>query len=160
MSSYAEDYKNGTNGELRFIDIVKKHFDVELKQTGRYVFYDFQHNNCLIELKRRNNKRKRYRTTLITYDKVLRFDAYNEKHNNELTFLMVFHYNDGVYFFKHTKGYKYNVKPYCRKRRKGIIDKEKPHIFLNVNKLQPLEDLGVFFKVPAKPKGLRVVYNT
>lgn len=141
--SFKEDNKRGMKAEKNFILLMKQKYSLDIKKMSPYHFSDFISKNkkILFELKRRNNKRKDFPYTIIGYDKVTRFKHYNQKQNNLYLFIMVFHFNDGIFFFVHNDNYKYKIKKYVRHKRIDFVDKKKDYIFIPVEELRPLEDI-------------------
>lgn len=157
QASFKEDSKLGMKAEQDYIKYLLKKYNVIVEKMPPFHFSDFicKEKQLLFELKRRNNNRRRYPYTIIGYDKVQRFRKYNEKNGGKYLFIMVFHFNDGIYFFEHREDYKYIIKPYVRHKRIDYDDKVKDYIFIPVNQLEPMSNIKRY----TESKGLIVRYN-
>lgn len=143
--SFKRDIIRGNRAEAKFVKLFKDKFNIQVKKSEPYCFYDFIHENKVFELKRRNIEKNRYYTTLVGYDKIQRFEKFNAENGGKYKFIVVFHFNDGLFYFVHDSEYKYNVRPYKRKQRIDFDDKEKDYIFYPVCKLKPIENLKNMF---------------
>lgn len=143
LPTFARDHRMGMKAEKKYKITAKKKYNLELTKLPKYYFADFVNHEkkLMIELKRRNNMKNRYKYTLIGYDKLQRFIEFNEQNGNRYVFLMVFHFNDGIYFFEHLDGYEYDVRKYVRRKRADYNDKPKDYIFIPVNQLEPMDNI-------------------
>lgn len=156
-TSYILDRKRGVRAERRFWELMRTEHDITLKPTDRYCFYDFadETNNVLIELKRRNIAHNKYKTTLLAYDKIERFEQYNRQNGGKYRFIMVFYYNDGIYYFVHSTGYPYQIDKFKRQDRNDPRDRRKDYVFIPITELKPIDSIRS--DIQSK---LIVVYNT
>ena len=157
QASFKEDNKLGMKAEKKYIKYLLKKYDLIVYKLSPFHFGDFicKEKRLLFELKRRNNNRCRYPHTIIGYDKVQRFRRFNQKKGGIYLFIMVFHFNDGIYFFEHREDYKYLIKPYVRHKRIDYDDKKKDYIFIPVNQLEPMENIKRY----TESKNLIIRYN-
>lgn len=158
ISTYESDRKMGCRAEKKFKKIMKEKYSIDLIETDRYCFYDFINEDMkiIIELKRRKIHKNKYSTTIIGYDKITNFMRLNEKNNNKYTFIMVFYFTDGIYYFEHKNDYKYKINRYKRDPIEGKVDKEKDYVFLPIKHLIPLKQIK---KYKNENKKLLVRYN-
>lgn len=137
------DLKVGKQAEFDFMKLMNDKYNLSLKQAGEYCFYDFFNNDLkiVIELKRRRINRFKYPTTIITYDKVARFEEFNNKKGNQYRLIMVFHFEDGIFYYIHSKSIRYNVKKFKRSPRPDLVDKLKDYIYINTSDLKPINEI-------------------
>ena len=157
QSTYAKDVKLGKKAEKRFRKNFRKRYNINLiKCPGGYYsdFIDFD-KKIVIELKRRDTKLLSFKYTLLCHSKLINFLRFNRRNGGRYVFIMVFHFNDGIYYFEHRDGYDYIVKPYVRNPRIGYVDKIKPYLFIPVRLLEPMDNIK---KYTLSPKIL-VRYN-
>lgn len=157
QSTYANDLKLGKEAEEYYQKYIKEEFNLELKKLPKNYFADFinEEKKIIIELKRRNINMKRFPTTVIGYDKLEKFREFNAKNGGHYLFLMVFYFNDGIYYFEHKEGYKYVIGPYLRSERIGYVDKVKDHLYLPISKLEPMNNIKKYIE----SKKIIVRYN-
>lgn len=143
LATFANDHKRGMKAETRFIDRMKNDFSVDILKMSEYHFSDFICKELLLlfELKRRFNNKNKYPHTIIPHDKVKRFEKFNDQNGGKYLFIMVFHFNDGIFFFEHDPSKKYLIKPYVRFRRADFIDKKKDYIFIPIEELEPINNI-------------------
>lgn len=133
--SLENDLKLGLNKEDNIVQTLNAGFNdifvnTKDKYGDQYYPYDFEsENGVVIELKSRRNTYAQYPTTIIPVSKVLnRADI--KRH------IFVFEFIDGIYYTDYDKERfsKYEIKMITTKR-KGIVDKPKPHFCI------PIKDL-------------------
>lgn len=143
LNSFEKDKLIGDRAEIDFFKLMNNQLNLCIKQAGEFCFYDFFNNRqkFVIELKRRQINKDKYDTTIIGYDKIARFEKFNAKKKNEYRFVLVFYFNDGIYYFIHSKGYNYDVSKYRRRPRHDWEEKVKNYVFLPVSELKPIDQL-------------------
>ena len=144
MTTYEKNYNYGINGEEKIYNILKKKYpSIEIKKD-RYCFYDLliKDLNVLIEVKKRNNSKDTYPTTIFRYEKLIKFKDFNNKNGNKYRFMFIFIYNNGIYLI-HKKNYKYHVKYFRRSFRDNINDKYCKHVFLPVSDLLHIDSINM-----------------
>lgn len=134
LRSYAKDRALGKAGELNVIDRLRVLDPTIVKTENCYDTIDFIGETAIIEHKQRSNKSDAFYDTLIGANKAL--------NKGEKPLYFSFGFSDGkVGYIEYTEeAFKdIPVKPFKPSYRSGIVDKEKPHFFIPVEKLTWLE---------------------
>ena len=129
MKSFAVDFKNGINNEKAILGVLRNYFKRDIKPTKHaYSKYDFYDKENLYELKTRDNKINRFKTTLIAEDKILSTNKGQ---------YFIFSYTDKVAYIKYDKDIfkNFEVKLFCRDERIDYIDYKKKYIYIPINAL-------------------------
>jgi hypothetical protein len=129
------DLKFGVEKEEKEIDAIRKKFDVNLKKIeDKFSLFDFESENCLVELKSRRNSHNKYSSTMVGYNKVL-FAS-----KSLIPVYFVFSFDDGLYYWKYSQedvdGPNIEIKKGGRsdRGRKEIKD----YVFINTNILNKI----------------------
>ena len=143
LSSFEKDKLIGDRAEIDFLKLMNEQYKFDLKIAGEYCFYDFFNNDkkIVIELKRRQINKNKFKTTIIGYDKIARFNKFNHQKGNVYRLVLVFYFNDGIFYFIHSKSYNYDIRRYKRTPRPDLAEKLKNYIFLPINELKPISNL-------------------
>lgn len=96
------DYEFGIHQENIVLPTLKKQFGDDLtKTTDRYAPFDFENATSVIELKSRRCNHDTFSTVMVSQKKIK--DAQNEQRD----VYFCFNYQDGIYYFKVDKNYKF-----------------------------------------------------
>lgn len=97
MSKKLIDIKEGLEKEKIIKPILEEYFHIELEEQSRFSLFDFSSPNAFFELKSRNNKKLKYPTTMVSYNKVKEgFKLMKE--GKEIYF--VFNFTDTLSYYK------------------------------------------------------------
>jgi len=132
--SFQSDYAYGIQQQNSLYPLFKNFFDDDLVSTPKkFDKYDYEGTTASYELKSRKINFKTYPTTCIASDKI------NPNHTKRQIYL--FNFLDGTYFIEYDKDLfdSFEVKEF-RRWRKGVDDKEKPYVYIPIDKLIPLVD--------------------
>jgi len=132
--SFQSDYTYGIQQQANLLSLFQKYFDDNLVSTPKkFDKYDYEGTNASYELKARKINYKTYPTTCIALDKV------NPEHTKKQVYL--FNFLDGTYYIEYDKNLfeTFEVKDF-RRWRQGFNDKEKPYLYIPIEKLKPLVD--------------------
>jgi hypothetical protein len=143
--SFKTDYKFGMTGEKSIKKMLFEEYSLYIQRNReKYGFYDFRNDKLkfLMEVKNRNNSKDTYKTTILGYDKLIKFKDFNKKNGNKYKFIFVFIYNDGIYYFIHNEKYDYNIKNFVRNRRLDYNDIRKQYLFIPVSELKSISHLS------------------
>ena len=126
--TFQEDYDFGINEETKQEEIIKKQFG-EIKRTNGYCKYDFYNDECIFELKSRNNKHDKYPTTLIAEDKII-----NKLKQKQI---FIFNFTDGLYYIEYNKEKfdNYPLELFKRFDRLGHTDIKKKYYYIPITDL-------------------------
>ena len=147
MKTFRNDMMFGRKNEKIVYELLKVKFgkDNIVNTSNSYEYYDFKiyDKKYIIELKSRNIKHNQYKTTIIGYDKFLKFNKF-QKNNKDYEFIIIYKYIDGIYFIKLNRDIlKYcEVKTYKRHSRIDYEDKRKDHIFIPITLLKSINLLN------------------
>jgi len=131
--AFLRDYRFGLHQQEVLLPLLEQHFQDNLVPTiHNFCPYDYEGDSASYELKSRNNTYETYPTTCIAQDKI------KEKHHKDQVY--VFHFTDGTYYIKYNKEIfdAFEVKPF-RRYRPGWNDKEKPYVYIPIEKLTKIE---------------------
>lgn len=132
--SFKSDYEYGTKQQAYLLDTFQNFFKDNLISTlSKFDKYDYEGDTTSYELKSRKVNHNTYPTTCIAQDKV------NPTHNKKQIYL--FNFLDGNYYIEYDKELfdSFEVKNF-RRYRSGFNDKEKPYVYIPIEKLKPLVD--------------------
>jgi hypothetical protein len=87
----------GNLQEKEILKILKLNFDDTLKKTSNYFVFDFESDNCYIELKSRRIEHNKFNDTMIGKNKL----EFAETCKKNVFF--VFNFTDGLYYWKYNK---------------------------------------------------------
>lgn len=128
--SFKTDYHLGKTNELKLLDQIKTYFkDDTIKEcSNKYSKYDFESNNAIFELKSRQNDMRRFNTTLIAFDKIIKSDK---------TQYFIFSFLDKLAYIKYDPVIfsNFQLTPFKRNMRTDFNDIEKLYYHIPVNKL-------------------------
>jgi hypothetical protein len=101
MNQKELDLQFGKEQEERLLTTIQRHFNDEtIKPTeDQFSYYDFQGKEYLFELKSRRNKLTAYPDTIISKNKIDKYDESKEDRN----FVFLFNFTDGLYYVKYNK---------------------------------------------------------
>jgi len=126
------DYDFGKQQENDLFSLIKENFGNDIKQdTDKYAVFDFNNGKTFIELKSRRCNHDTYHDTMIGMNKV-----YKAKENPNNEYIFCFNFKDGLYYFKHSNDYKYNIRFSGRNDRSR--DERKTYAFIPKEDLIPL----------------------
>lgn len=97
MSQKKKDLTLGMKGEVEAMPILEKHLNVKLTPTGKYDTFDYIGENIYIELKTRTNKRRKYPTTMIGYNKITEGLALLKKNKKVI---LAFKFTNGLFIYE------------------------------------------------------------
>jgi len=126
--TFKRDYKNGMNGEIEVLPLIREFFKRDIKATTyKFDTYDFYDEEYKYELKTRTNKYSQYSTTLISTNKIT--------DNTKMIFL--FNFTDGLYYIEYEKTLfdTFERKLFVRNPRSDYIDKLREHLFIPITHL-------------------------
>lgn len=127
-STYKVDYKYGRDKEVELYKQIKEKFDADLEPAKeRFALFDFNSKDTSVELKSRRVLKNQYKDTMIGINKIYCANKYPEK-----SFYFCFNFLDGLYYFKHSKNYTYNI------RFGGHPEAQKTYAFIPVEDLLPI----------------------
>jgi len=132
--TFQSDYAYGIQQQKKLYPLFKNFFDDNLISTpNKYDKYDYEGTTTSYELKARKINYETYSTTCIASDKI------NPKHNKHQTYL--FNFLDGTYYIEYDKELfdTFDIKEF-RRFRTGVNDKEKPYVYIPINKLTRIID--------------------
>ena len=130
--SFQSDYTYGIQQQKALYPIFKDYFNDDLVLTlNKFDKYDYEGKTTSYELKARKVLYKTYPTTCIASDKI------NPNHNKRQIYL--FNFIDGTYYIEYDKDIfeTFEVKDFKRFRQ-SFNDKEKPYIYIPIDKLTPI----------------------
>jgi hypothetical protein len=98
---YYNDYIKGRNKEIELLPLLRQKFSPTLELTDRFHIFDYKSKeaNLYIELKCRNNKRDKYKDTMIGFNKIRAASMCHPHYD----VYFVFQYTDGIYYWKYNK---------------------------------------------------------
>ena len=98
--SFINDYNFGINSESEILQILRNTFNPNL-EIVKYQFslFDYEGENCLIELKSRKCTKNFYKTTMIGCNKILKASELYKKNNN-INIYFVFRFIDCLTYWK------------------------------------------------------------
>ncbi len=124
-STYKVDYKYGREKEAELFETIKNKFDNTLEPAKeRFALFDFNSKDTSVELKSRRVNHNQYKDTMIGINKIYCANKYPDK-----SFIFCFNFLDGLYYFKHSKDYTYNI------RFGGHPEAQKTYAFIPVKDL-------------------------
>lgn len=131
MRSIEGDRAIGREGEHRVFDTLRLLDPTLVLHERMFDRLDFIGDKIRIEHKTRTNAYNDYPTTLMPCDKAIICDK---------PLYFTFGFTDGVYYIEYTPEAfaDIEVKPFCRNRRYGIVDKPKPYFHIPIDRLVKL----------------------
>jgi hypothetical protein len=132
--SFQADYAYGLQQQTALLPLLKKYFNDEITTTPKkYDKYDYEGVTTSYELKSRKVKYDTYPTTCIAIDKI---DPFHTKKQ-----VYLFNFLDGTYYIEYDKELfdTFEVKEF-RRWRTGFNDKEKPYMYIPIEKLTLMVD--------------------
>lgn len=128
--TYKQDYHLGKTNELQLLDQIRNYFNDNSINTclGKYCKYDFESNTAIFEVKSRQIDMRRFNTTLIAFDKIIKTDK---------TQYFIFSFLDKLTYIKYDADLfsNFQLKSFKRTNRTDCIDIEKLYYHIPVNKL-------------------------
>ena len=132
------DYQTGLVCELKIFDKLRDKV-YEITPTARYDPFDCKINDKYLgEVKKRNNAKNRYPTTLLPYSKLLEYKKIR-KHYKDL--ILIFKFTDGDYYTTYRTLCRNKVKYRLFTRCSGFTHKTKPYVYIPISLLKPLHRL-------------------
>ena len=132
------DYQTGLVGELEIFDKLRNR-GYEITQTARYDPFDCKINNKYLgEIKKRDNKKNCYPTTLLPYSKLLEYKKIKKNHKD---LILIFKFTDGDYYTTYRTLCKNKVKYRPFTRCSGFTHKTKSYVCIPISLLKPLDQL-------------------
>lgn len=128
-----KDLQDGENTEILYYEILKNKFDNTLKRTPKYSLFDYESDNYLIEIKKRNNNHDKYKTTIIPQNKIKFLNGINKK------IIFVFVFDDKTLYHEYDMNKKYNIKMMGRNDRG--IQEYKYYINIDIKDLKDINDI-------------------
>jgi len=129
---FQRDYQFGIQQQTAIHPRLEEFFKDNLIPTiNKFDPYDYEGTTASYELKSRTNKKDAYPTTCIGADKV------NPTHHKKQIY--IFNFTDGLYYIPYDADLfaSFESKPF-RRYRQGVKDKEKPYLYIPVEKLIPI----------------------
>jgi hypothetical protein len=127
--SFSQDFKVGTSAEIRNKEIFEKAFQVTLNRTPHGHRFDYEGDDILIELKKRNNGKTTYPTTMIPTSKCTFADTQTKD------CIFAFEFNDGsIWYITYDKDLfdTFVRKDFQRPDRVDHVDKEQSYTYIPV----------------------------
>ena len=133
-----QDYQFGSKGELEIFDKLRTK-GYEVTPTPRYNSFDCKINNKYLgEVKKRNNAKNRFPTTLLPYSKLLEYKRVKKQYRD---LILIFKFTDGDYYTTYRELCRNRVKIRPFTRYNGFVHKTKPHVDIPISLLKPLDQL-------------------
>ena len=139
-----QDYEEGLVGESHVFDILRnKEFSVH-KPKDKYCWYDSNLNsNYLCEVKKRNNAKDQYQTTIIPYSKIQEYRKVKRNYND---LVFIFSFTDGNWYTTYNelinlvrKNVTIRIESFTR--YSGFQHAARKHVHIPVELLKPLDQL-------------------
>lgn len=130
---------------LKVKELLETKYSTEFKRTKEFSIFDLrdEHLKIMAEVKKRNNTKDKYPTTMVGENKFLRAKEYNEKGYDVI---FCFEFTDGIYYYEYC-GEKLEVK------LGGRRDRDRPefknYVYIPVNKLKRLEPTKIKVRCPS-----------
>ena len=132
------DYQFGLNGELDIFDKLSKK-GYKITPTDRYNPFDCKINNTYVgEVKKRNNTKDQFPTTILPYSKLV---EYKKVKKNYKDLILIFSFRDGDYYTTYRELCRNKVEYGSLTRKKGYTHPTRTHVFIPVSLLKPLDQL-------------------
>ena len=133
-----QDYQFGLVGELEIFNKLRNN-GFEVSPTPRYNPFDCKINSTYVgEVKKRNNTKNCYPTTLLPYSKLLEYKKIKKEYKD---LIIIFKFTDGEYYTTYRELCRNRVKIRPFTRYNGFTHKTKPHVDIPVSLLKPLDQL-------------------
>ena len=126
-------------------DILETKYSTEFKRTKEFSVFDLRDETLKImaEVKKRNNTKDKYPTTMVGENKFLKAKEYYDKGYDVL---FCFEFTDGIYYYE-----------YCDEKLEvklgGRRDRDRPefknYVYIPVNKLKRLEATKIKVRCPS-----------
>lgn len=127
--SFRQDFKVGVSAEIRNKEIFEKAFQVSLNHTPSGHRFDYEGDDIMIELKKRNNSKTAYPTTMIPTSKC----RFADKQTKDCIF--AFEFNDGsMWYITYDKELfdTFERKDFQRPDRIDHVDTEQSYTYIPV----------------------------
>jgi hypothetical protein len=127
MRTFFQDYSFGIEQEDHILPLVSKYFnDNIVKSPVKNSIYDYIGTKNYYEVKSRKNKYDAFPTTIIGANKVFS--------DNQI---FIFNFLDGIYYIQYDEKLfeTFEKKPFVRKARCGMVDKEQLYYFIPCGRL-------------------------
>ena len=89
----SKDLNFGLCKEIELVEILKKEYDKTITKTSKFCCWDYEGDECVIEIKSRKNAYNKYPTTMIGQNKIDKMMKLDKKK------ILIFCFTDGVYYF-------------------------------------------------------------
>jgi hypothetical protein len=126
-------------------DILDTKYSTDFKRTKEFSVFDLRDDNTKImaEVKKRNNTKDKYHTTMVGENKFLKAKEYYER---GYEVLFCFEFTDGIYYYE-----------YCKEKLEtklgGRRDRDRPefknYVYIPVSKLKRLEPTKIKVRCPS-----------
>jgi hypothetical protein len=126
-------------------DILDTKYSTDFKRTKEFSVFDLRDDNTKImaEVKKRNNTKDKYPTTMVGENKFLKAKEYYER---GYEVLFCFEFTDGIYYYE-----------YCKEKLEtklgGRRDRDRPefknYVYIPVSKLKRLEPTKIKVRCPS-----------
>lgn len=134
MSKKLIDIKEGLEKEKIIKPILEEYFHIELEEQSRFSLFDFSSSNAFFELKSRNNKKLKYPSTMVSYNKVKEgFKLMKE--GKEIYF--VFNFTDTLSYYKLDDSFSIDWVKLGGRRDRGI-DEYNDYVYIPCNILKDI----------------------
>jgi hypothetical protein len=134
MRTFKDDYSFGIQQEDKILPTISKYFnDNIIKSPSKTSRYDYIGTKNYYEVKSRKNNYDAFPTTLIGANKVFT--------DNQI---FIFNFLDGIYYIQYDeKTFEtFEKKPFVRRSRCGIVDKEQLYYFIPCGRLTKVVEGG------------------
>jgi hypothetical protein len=136
MRTFRQDLAKGMSSEEFCLPILQKLSSSPLRRLGKYARFDYESDDCLIELKTRLNvSSKSYSTTMINKHKVDAAKGLSKK------VYYAFRYTDGIYYIEYSPKLfdSFQSLPLTIQDRADYIEVEEDKMFI------PIENLTLLY---------------
>jgi hypothetical protein len=142
MAYYNNDDSSSVNKVKELLDTK---YSIELKRTKEFSIFDLRNNEFkyMVEVKKRNNTKDKYPTTMIGENKFLKAKDYFDR---GYTILFCFDFTDGIYYYEFCDD-KFEVKLGGRRDRNR--PEFKNYVYIPVSKLKKLEPTKIKVRCPS-----------
>jgi hypothetical protein len=134
MNKKQIDIQQGLEKEKIIKPVLEKYFNIALEEQGRFDLFDFSSTNAFFELKSRNNKKLKYPTTMVGYNKVKEGFKLIEQ-GKEIYF--VFNFTDTLSYYKLDNTFSIDWVKLGGRQDRGF-NEQNNYVFIPVDKLKDI----------------------
>jgi hypothetical protein len=134
MNKKIIDIKEGLEKEKIIKPVLEKYFNIALEEQSKFSLFDFVGSNIYIELKSRNNKKLKYPTTMVGYNKVKEGFKLIEQ-GKEIYF--VFNFTDTLSYYKLDDTFSIDWVKLGGRQDRGF-NEQNNYVFIPVDKLKDI----------------------